>query len=275
MMRVRMAVVALAIAAAGSAACSEIGTGVQEAAAIELPPFPSPSVVVNDTLRDANGRVAPIKALVLNVKGDVIADAPVRYAYADFARDSAILVDSATGIVRAVAPAKGLSGDGRIAARVGGSLQVLRSLIVTTRPDSLVAQATGTLLTTVFPDTGRLNAGRNTVQVNATVKHIEANNAPSTGVNAWVVRFRLVTPANPNNDSTASVFLVDESLRPSVIDTSNTSGIATRGVRVRAASFPATPGALDSVRVEATASYRGVPLAGSPVTIAVPIKRPL
>ena len=55
-------------------ACSEVGLGPNEAAAIELDPFPSPSVVVGDTLRNIDGVVTPVRARVFNVRGDVIDD---------------------------------------------------------------------------------------------------------------------------------------------------------------------------------------------------------
>jgi hypothetical protein len=65
-------------------ACAEVGLGPNEAAAIELDPFPSPSVVVGDTLRNIDGVVTAVRARVFNVRGDVINDAAPRYLYADF-----------------------------------------------------------------------------------------------------------------------------------------------------------------------------------------------
>ena len=262
---------ALALLVLGGGACAEIGTNPETPAAIELPPFPSPSVVVGDTLRDLDGNVAPITAIVRNIRGDVIGNAEVRYLYADFARDTALQIDPVTGIVFADRAA---SGEARIAARVGNTLQVLRTLTVTLRPDSMDAQARIiALLTTVVPDTGREAAGRNTSQgMQVNVRHRPAAGGVSP-VNAWPVRYRIVSPANLTNDTTAAVFLVDDQGRPSALDTTNTGGSAVRRVRVRAALFP-TSFAVDSVIVEATASYRGAPLAGAPVRFAVPVSRP-
>ena len=61
-----------------AASCVEIGTSPSEPAAIELSAFPSPSVVIGDTLRDEAGVIAPIRAIVRNVRGDIIANAVVR-----------------------------------------------------------------------------------------------------------------------------------------------------------------------------------------------------
>ena len=262
---------ALSLVLCGSVACAEIGTNPETPAAIELPPFPSPSVVVGDTLRDLEGNVTPIVAIVRNVRGDVIADAAVRFLYADFARDTALHIDPVSGIVFA---SRAATGEARIAARVGNTLQVLRTLTVTLRPDSMDAQArVVALLTTTVPDTGREAAGRNTSQgMQVNVRHRPAAGGVAN-VNAWPVRYRIVSPANAANDTTAAVFLVDEQGRPSSLDTTNTGGSAVRRVRVRAAQFP-TSFAVDSVIVEATASYRGVPLAGAPVRFAVPVTRP-
>lgn len=259
--------IAVAVSAGTIAACVEIGTGPNEPAAIELPPFPSPSVVVGDTLRDLNGVVAPVRAIVRNVRGEQIADVAVTYLYAPLQRDSALSVDPTTGIVRAL---RATSSDARIAARVGGNLQVLRSVIVTQRPDTLTGGATVAELRTVQPDTGRTQAGRNTsADASVTVSHREGT--VTTGVNAWPVRFELVSPANPANDTSAAVFLVSDNGTASVLDTTDAQGIAGRRVRVRAARFPTVP--VDTVVVRATTTYRGKPLAGSPIIIKIPVRR--
>ncbi len=261
------AYIAAAFAAVTSAACVQIGTGLNEPAAIELPPFASPSVVVGDTLRDLNGVIAPVRAIVRNVRGEQIADVSVSYLYAPVQKDSALSVDQATGIVRAL---RATSSEARIAARVGGNLQVLRSLIVTQRPDSMAGGATVTELRTVQPDTGRTQATQNTsAGASATVLHREGG--VSSGVNAWLVRFELISPANPGNDTSAAVYLVSDNGTASVLDTTDQSGLAARRVRVRAARFPSV--LVDTVVVRATSTYRGKALAGSPITIKIPVRR--
>jgi hypothetical protein len=265
----RLAVVVLA--ATGTGACSQIGVNPEEPAAIELSSMTSPSIVIGDSLRDENGVAAPIRAIVRNIRGEVINDAPVTYVYAEFNRDSALIVDPVTGYVRAV---RLPTGEARIAARVGTTLQVLQRISVTTRPDSLdrdgLPAITG--LVTTLPDTTRASADANTsVPLGVVVRHIE-NETTVTTVANWVVFFSLVSPVNPGNDSTAAVFLVNDVGRASVVDTSNAQGIASRRVRIRAAEFP-VGAAPDSVVVEARASYRGVELRGSPVRMVLPVQR--
>ncbi len=252
-----------------AAACAEIGTGPNDAAAIEMEPFPSPSVVIGDTLRNINGVVAPVRAIVRNVRGDVIDDAPIRYLYAEFNRDSALRVDSATGIVVALRASSG--ADPRVAARVGGSLQVLRALVVTQRPDTVIAQPSPALLTTVFPDTGRFQATSNATQALSVGIRTRTNDALAN-VNAWPVRFELVAPANPTNDTNAVAFLVDDSGRPSTLDTSDVGGTAGRRVRVRAQRFP-TGAAVETVIVRAVITYKGQPVAGSPLLLTGTVRR--
>jgi hypothetical protein len=239
------------------AACAEIGTGPDRPAAIELEPFPSPSIVVGDTLRNFEGVVTPMRAIVRNVSGDAIADAPVRYLYADFNRDSALLVDSASGIVVA---AKAVGSEARLAARVGGTLQVIRGISVTIRPDTMEGTSPTQTLN-MFPRDTSANV---TQPLRVVLQNTETTTKrPVTG---WVVRYRLVSPANPSNDTTQAVWLVRDGNRPSTVDTTGGQGDADRQVRVRAGAFPA-PGTVDSVVVEAQAFYRGQPLKGAPLRL--------
>jgi AAA+ superfamily predicted ATPase len=74
-----------------------------------------------------------------------------------------------------------------------------------------------------------------------------------------------------------AVFLVDEQLRASVVDTTTAEGNAARRVRVRPVGFPVAQGnarVTDTVIVEATARYRGQLVRGAPVRVLVPVVRP-
>jgi hypothetical protein len=262
-------VAASVVFVAGAWSCVEIGTEPTRAAAVELPPFPSPSIVVGDSLRDVNGNAAQITAIVRNIRGEVI-DAPVRFLYADFNRDSALAVDSLTGFVRAVKVAK---GEARIAVRVGSTLQVLRSIIVTTRPDTIgAADTVAAVLVTVLPDTARASTNPNKSNaLTVTVRHFEGTTASS--VYAWPVQFEVIKPANPTNDTTAAAWMVDDNGRASALDTSDAAGTAARRVRVRAALFPAAGTAQDTVIVRAMARYRGKLVPDSALRFLVPVRR--
>ncbi|MFN7798514.1 hypothetical protein [Gemmatimonas sp.] len=253
--------------------CADVGTAPDVPASIELPPFPFPSVVVGDTLRNEAGVAAPVRAVVRNAAGDVIDGARATYLYADFLRDSAFTVDTATGII----VARRVVASGRIAARIGSSLQVLRPLIATVRPDLVeAASAADPLIVSLLPDTGRARAEGNTSGELPVV--VRNSSSPTAGgVNGWLVRFRLVRPANPANDTSQAVFLVDDQLRASTVDTTSPDGRAGRRVRVRAARFPTPQGnarVTDTVVVEATVRYRGRLVTGAPILLSVPVIRP-
>lgn len=264
---------AVAVAVFTAAACAEVGTAPDVPASIELPPFAFPSVVVGDTLRNEAGIATPVRAVVRNSAGDIIEGAQPTYLYADFRRDSAFVVDTATGVIVA---AKKVA-DGRIAARVGSSLQVIRPLIATVRPDTAFAGTMpAELIVSLLPDTGRARAeGNTTPEVPVTVRNLDGTTP--TGVHGWLVRFRLIKPANPNNDTTQAVFLVDEQLRPSTVDTTSSEGRAGRRVRVRPALFPIPQGSgsvTDTVVIEATLRYKGQLVRGAPVRLVAPVIRP-
>lgn len=263
----------IAAAVVWAAACADVGTGPDVPASIELPPFAFPTVVVGDTLRNDAGIATPIRAIVRNASGAEIPDARATFLYADFRRDSAFLVDTATGFIVATRTVN----EGRIAARIGPSLQVIRRLIATVRPDTVQAGTRpADLIVSLLPDTGRARAeGNTTANLPVSVRHLAG--PTSAGVNGWLVHFRLVQPANPTNDTTQAVFLVDDQLRPSTLDTTSSDGGAGRRVRVRAAQFPAPDGTarvIDSVVVEATVRYRGQLLRGAPVRLSATVVRP-
>lgn len=248
-------------------ACADVTTSPETPASIEMSPFPFPSVVLGDTLRDVNGVVAPVRAVVRNSRGDTLANAGTKYLYADFNRDTALAIDSATGIVVA---RKAATGEARVAARIGSSLQAIGRLIVTVRPDTVDAGTPPSTLVTSFPDTGVTRANANTTgALSVTVRNRQTEQP--TGVNGWIVRFALVQPANPTNDTTRSAFLVSDNGTASVIDTTDTGGGAGRRVRIRAAQFPAS--GTDTVIVQATVTYRGRPVPGSGVRLRVPVRR--
>lgn len=264
--------VAVAAVLAVAAACSQLGVEPDAPASIELPALPSPSVVIGDTLRDANGVAAPVHAIVRNLRGDPIEDADVTYIYADYNRDSALMVDAVTGYVVAL---RTPSGEARIAARVGAALQVLRPVIVTIRPDSLTTDGVPAInqLITTLPDTSAATARSNTSSAISVGVRSIAEDGTTQPVRGWVVSYSLVSPANASNDTTMAVYLVNStSGSRAVSDTTGTDGIASIAVRVRAALFP-TGSEPDSVILSATASYKGVALKGTPVRLALPVLR--
>ncbi|MGV3709022.1 MAG: hypothetical protein ACO1Q7_09275 [Gemmatimonas sp.] len=260
------------IAVVVAAACNDVKLAPDVPASIEFRPFPAAAIAIGDTLRDQDGVAVPARVAVLNQDGDTLRDAPVRFTYLDTNNDTALVVDSVTGYIVARKALTNAS-TARIAARVGASLQVIRQIAVTSSPDTVDrgTEAAPAPFTVVVPDT---SATQNTSPaLSVSVRHAgTATPVTYTAVAGWLVKFALISPANPNNDSTRSVFLVNDARRASNIDTTDASGIASRSVRIRSASFPSGSNS-DTAVVEVTVTYRGAPVKGSPVVIKLPVVR--
>lgn len=257
---------------AAIAACADIGLGPDDPASLQFDPLAAPAVVLGDTLRDINGVATPAVATVRNQAGDILTNVPLLFLYADAARDTAFLVDSTRGYIVSLKALTGTATQGRIAVQAGRGLLAIRTVQVTTRPDSVgrdPASRNDTLFTTL-PDTGTGVAANTTSGIQVVVRHNEGT--ASANVANWLVKFQLEYPLNASNDTTASVFLVDDARKPSTIDTTDASGSASRSIRVRSSRFP-TGAAPDSVVVNAIVSYKGAPLKGSPIRVVIPVKK--
>ena len=274
----------LLVAIAGVvAACADITTSPTAAASIELNKAHAPAIVLGDSLRDLNDKAVPIRAIVRNLKGDVLSSASPRYVYADAARDTSVFVDSVRGYVVLLKPLdsvkvltnKVAATTIRIAARFGSGLLAFDTLFVAPRPDSVDrAGATAVdILVPTLPDTVTGVARNTSVALNVVVRHIGLV-APDTTVLVpkWLVKFEVLQPANPSNDSLQGAYLVNDNGKASGLDTTDGSGAASRFIRVRPSIFP-TSTALDSVIVRATVTYKGQNVKGSPIRIAVPVKK--
>ncbi|MBC8089251.1 MAG: hypothetical protein H7Z40_18450 [Phycisphaerae bacterium] len=261
-----------ALCGLGVAGCADVVSSASEPASIEFRAFAAPAVVIGDSLRDVSGVAIPVFAIVRNQQGDVLENAVVRYTYADAGRDTALVVDSLRGFVFARQPLRATGTTARIAARVGSSLQVLRTVLVTIRPDSVdrVGVPAIDTLRVSAPDTGAVQATNTSLPLTVIVRHLDST--ASTPVPSWLVTYELLYPANPTNDSTNVAFLVNQQQKLSNIDTTDFSGNAERFVRIRAGQFP-TGAAADSAVVRVTVSYQGKPLKGSPIRIVLPVKK--
>jgi hypothetical protein len=238
--------VALAAGTLLFAACVDIPTGADDVLSFRFVPFPSPAVVIGDTLRDSLGVTTPIQVMAFNFQGEEIAAPEVRFS----AVDRGILVDSLTGFivgdsVRAVA---------RIRATVAG-VSGTASIAVTLRPDSVVGvNATDTLSYALADTTTHVSD-----PMGVKVLHLGAPG--DTTVASWLVSFSIVSPAD-----TAIAHLVNDSGIRSTLDTTDTRGVGTRRVKLNVTRLTALE---DSVIVEAFVKYRGVNVRGSPARLVL------
>jgi len=83
-------------------------------------------------------------------------------------------------------------------------------------------------------------------------------------VRASLVSFAIVSHSDPQLGD-----LVNDSKRASTVDTTNSSGVAGRAIRLHPL-FLTSP--VDSIIVNATAKYRGAQVSGSPVRLVLLLK---
>jgi hypothetical protein len=233
-------------------ACGDVSGSSTSVLSIQFDSLAAPSVVVGDTLRDTTGAVIMPMVHAFNYKGDEILSPPVWFQ----SPDSGLVVDSLTGIVFADSLR---STPARIVATVGG-LQAIQRVDVTLKPDSLTA-VTGldSLSYSLFDST--LNVSR---PLNVTLTHGIAPN--DSAVKSYIVSFAIVSQSDPQLGQ-----LVNDAGKPSVVDTTDASGIAGRSIRLHPL-FLHSATAVDTIKVNATAKYHGTEVKGSPVQLVLILK---
>jgi hypothetical protein len=247
-------VVVLGIAVLTPFACSDIVSSSASVLSIVFDSLSAPSVVVGDTLRDTTGTVVRPVVHVFNFKGEEVAQAPVYF----LSPDSGVTVDSATGIVTADSLR---STPARIVATVG-TLQAVQNVDVTLRPDLLQAvNALDSLQYSLFDTTVNVSP-----LLQVTLTHGVAPN--DSAVKSWIVSFAIVSQSDPRLGE-----LVNDAGLPSIVDTTDASGMAGRKIRVHPL-FLSSSSQVDSIVVNATTKYRGVQVSGSPVRLVLRLKPP-
>lgn len=238
------------------AGCIDLSTDPDEIVAIQFQELPWPSVVAGDTLRDASGTIAPLTAILFDAGGDpatgdvefLSQSAAVQVVEGDY-----VIADSeATGTVNLLASTPGIQSN-------------FRMLEIVPAPDSMDVDGTIAPLRWVVPDDPTSNTS---AALGARV-FSNAGDAP-VGVKSWIVNFVLEVEGVPVPvGDTTQLFLVGDNGRPSWVDTTGAQGSVSRRVRLRIAPGLTPP---DSAVVLMHASYRGSPLAGSPVRLVLPIQ---
>jgi len=233
-------------------ACTDISGSSTSVLSIQFDTLSAPSVVVGDTLRDTTGAVIRPVVHAFNFKGEEIIPAPVFF----LSPDSGITVDSATGIVVGDSLR---STPARIVATVG-ILQAIQNVDVTLRPDLVQAvNALDSLQYSLLDTTLNVSS-----QLQVKLTHGVAPNDSS--VKSYIVSFAIVAQSNPQLGE-----LVNDAGKPSVVDTTDASGIAGRKIRLHPL-FLSSGTAVDSIVVNATAKYRGTQVNGSPVRLVLLLK---
>jgi hypothetical protein len=237
------------------AGCIELSTDPDEIVAISIDELPWPSVVAGDTLRDASGAVAPLVAHLFNGSGDEVTG-PVEF----FSQEPFLRFDSGN---RLIADATATTGGGVFASTLGVQ-SIVRQVEIVPVPRTLAQD--GTIiqpLQWVVPDDPQTNTSQ--------PMGVRVLTGPNAGVRSWIVYFQLEAGGRviPESDTT-QIFLIGDNGRPSYVDTTDASGRSNRRVRLRVVPGLTPP---DSAVITVNASYKGAPLAGSPVRMVLPIIR--
>jgi len=239
-----------AVACVSALACGDVSGSSTSVLSIQFDSLAAPSVVVGDTLRDTTGAVIVPVVRAFNFNGDEITPVTVRFQ----SPDSGLVVDSITGIIKGDSLR---STPARIVATVG-SLQAIQRLDLTLRPDLIAGLHDRDSLSYSLIDT-TLN-----VSPQLTVKLTHGVAPNDSVVKSYIVSFAIVSQSNPKLGE-----LVNDAGKPSVVDTTDTNGVAGRTIRLHPLFLT---DAVDSIIVNATARYRGAEVSGSPVRLVLKVK---
>jgi hypothetical protein len=240
---------AVAVPSIIALSCTDISGDSDSILSLQFDTLASPSVVVGDTLRDTTGVVVLPTVHAFNFKGGEVTSAQIYFQ----SPDSGVTVDSATGVIVGDSLR---STPARIIA-TAGKLQAIQRINLALRPDTIVAtNALDTINYSLFDST------KNSSDL-ITVKLLHGLTTSDSVVTNYLVSFAIVSQTNPNLAD-----LVNEAGKLSRVDTTDANGMAGRKILVHPVNLPSAT-TVDSVIVQATAKYRGLPVAGSPVRLVV------
>lgn len=290
------AVILVGAASAYAAACVRIDPAPNGVAAARLDAAP-PSVALGDTLRDSLGVAYRVHGSAYDAAGQSVPTATFRYSYVPFRPDTtagavvdtALVVDSATGAVRATASwlksgnGVGISS-GRVLARIGAVIQLADTIEIVPRPNALVATAAVDTLRFDCTDPRLTFVQRGTTDsvgtfVNTVGPFTVVVRGDSLGtsvpVRRWLVRWSLdavpapvPTVALASGGTVPAIGVITNALDRIVsYDTTDGTGTSNVRLRIRPTALGKTYVADTLFRVTLRADViagAGVPVSGSP-----------
>lgn len=240
------------------ASCSE-ATGPGGVLSIQFDRVPMPAVVLNDSLRDTLGVAARLRAHAFGAAAE-IPGAPIRY----LSLDTGLVVDSIGGWVVA---SNRRTTVARVVATVNGLRTQPESLAVALRPDTI--SIAGTVPTITYVTVPRTSPQNTSSSLSVRVGSFPGTPGPAADSVSgnWLVRYTLVRAATVVADSTLLAGATAGASSAFAV-TDLTTGIASKTVRV----VPRLGLRLkDTLIVDASVTYKGVAVRGSPVRFIVPL----
>jgi hypothetical protein len=266
-MRRPMAVVTAATALWMAVACLDISSPSGNVVAITTVLVPTPSVVEGDVSRDTTGKLDSLKAFAFDAKGDTIRDVVVRF----FAIDSThkLVVDSVSGIAHGL----GLSPFAQVVARVTpangkGAIQTPQvPFPVVPTPVSITRGADTTFLFSVLSNGSAVTDSFATTLLSPPL-NVTVHGNGDTLVQSYVVSYQIVKMPPSKSGAGPTVVLLDRSGNDSTAAVTNTSGVASRQLRIRPSAILdpnlVIGAATDTVIVRVRVRYKGADLPITP-----------
>ncbi|MEP6494046.1 MAG: hypothetical protein ABJF01_15290 [bacterium] len=234
------------------------------AASLSVLQLPSPNVVRGDTMRDSLGVAAPLSVVAYDGNDAKISDIKPLFFISDTShtahlKDGAVLVGDRLGFVQLIG-------------QVGGLQTPPVSVPVTVAPTTFarVLNTDPTKGDTLFAPPSTDSAA----SIGRVALAVSLRGVGDTASQGFVVRYKLLQdpapPATKPGATTPAVYLATDPAHIASIDTTDATGATL--LLVVNAFYLANQKPLDSAVVEVSTSYKGVPVAGSPIRIVVPIK---
>lgn len=243
-------------------ACLDIASPVTGISSITSVLLPTPSVVVNDVLRDTLGAPASLVVYAFAPNGDTIRDVVIRY----FAIDSTqkLHVDSITGN----ATGDSLSPFAKVVARVTpangkGEIQTLQVPLPVV-PIPVGATKVDNLIDFPFNPTTLDTLGSGVLSPTLDVTVVGDADTP---IQSYVVSYKIVRMPTSIIAGEPTVRILDRSGNDSTIAVTSSSGIASRQLRVRLKAIQQDlllGTTTDTVVVQVRVLYQGKPLPVTP-----------
>lgn len=245
-------------------ACLDISSPVTGITAITSVLLPTPSVVVNDSLRDTLGVTQPLAVHAFGPNGEPLPDADITVRY--FAIDSSqkLRVDSITGL----AFGDSLSPFAKVVARVTpangkGTIQTLQVPLPVV-PIPVGATKIDNLID--FPFNPGTVDTFSTAVISPTLD-VKVVGDADTPIQSYIVSYKIVRSPTSKIAGEPTVKILDRTGNDSTIAVTSSSGVASRQLRVRLAAIPDAlrlPPATDTVVVQVRVLYHGHPLPVTP-----------
>jgi hypothetical protein len=257
----RHVVVGLLVITAAAVACIDMSAP-KGAASISLVQLPSPSVVRGDTMRDSTGNVAPVTVTSYSATGVPLSGIISELFVVDtFERAHFTVAHLLIGDV---------IGNVTVLGQASGVQTPTVNVPVTPKPT--------TLLLGITPDTLRAPLGSDSASSigHTTLSTIVKGAADST-VQGVIVHYRITRTLGSSSTTIPAAYISDAAGKPMNADTTDAQGSANKRqvtvfTRLLTDQALISGQKIDTIAVEATASYKGAPLIGSPLTIIIPVK---